>query len=342
MLVVVPVHVREEVQDRDLVRVERRVIARAVSGLLERQGNLEVRVGGLNDLLPLGRRPDSVDDQGVGLEPAHHVEIQHRDGALERHDGVPDVERRADEPQLFAGECDEEDGAGRTRAARDPPGRLDHRRDARRVVIGAVVDLAARAGAAELAVAEVVVVGSHDQDLLAQHGVRALEESEHVSALPRRRVRVRGAGQLEALEEPVYSGRGEPGLLEARGDVLAGAVLAPRAGEPTLQVVGGQIPHDIERGPLGAERRTYVSDGASRRRDALVQLLRLGEARAEAGSNPAHDEGQEGRVETAAECVYQCAHLGIPHAFPSHRRFCRATHAVPRTGGQDRIHPEGR
>jgi len=107
-----------------------------------------------------------VDDHLVAVEPAHHVEIHHRDGVGQGHSGVGGVVAAAEQAPLLAGKGGEQNAAGQRRAGRQPAGHLHQQRRAAGVVVGPVVHrLFARGRRVHPAIAEVVVVGPQDHGL---------------------------------------------------------------------------------------------------------------------------------------------------------------------------------
>ncbi len=199
---------------------------------------------GGHEPFPLLRGPGPVNDQGVGPEPADHVEVQHRAGLLERHDRVTHVAGGTEEPELLAGERDEDERAVGPGPPGKHPGRRQERGDSGRVVIRPVVDLAVvvRVNAAEAAETQVVVVRPDHDRLVGERGVAPAEQPHHVVARAARRVGVRGTHERNLLEIPaVRACRLEPQTAELLGEVASGAALARASREAAFEGVVREI-----------------------------------------------------------------------------------------------------
>ena len=62
-------------------------------------------------VFPFTRRSHPADRQLVILQPPDHIEIDHRDGLVEREDGIVDVKVRAEQALFLAAEGDEDERA---------------------------------------------------------------------------------------------------------------------------------------------------------------------------------------------------------------------------------------
>ena len=131
----------------------------------------------------LGRARDAVERDAVLAEAADHVEVDDPDDrALEVHGRMVDPVRRSEQAVLLAGPGDDEHRAPRRRGGK-PPRDLEDAGGARRVVVGAVVDLRPRPGRGCSAPPkpEVVVVRAEDHDLVRL--LAAADDPEHVVGL---------------------------------------------------------------------------------------------------------------------------------------------------------------
>src|SRR2546422_866842 len=108
--VIIGMQAGEEEKHGNILDVKRGVVAGAVAA--SRVDKLQAgAVRLLKDLLEYGRGADTADVEFGVARPAHHVEIKHGHGALERPERVPGVVGRAQEPQLLARKRDEDNAA---------------------------------------------------------------------------------------------------------------------------------------------------------------------------------------------------------------------------------------
>src|SRR5438093_5595546 len=153
--VIVAVPARIEEQDRDTGRIEPAV----VGGAVRRAVDLQRDAFGLRCVAHEGPEPAAAvaaaDAEHAPLQPADHVEVHHRDGALEREGRPAHVVARTDQPELLGAEEREDQRAvrpaGRGEGPREPE---DHGR-AGCIVVGARVHDAVGAP-------EVIVVRADD------------------------------------------------------------------------------------------------------------------------------------------------------------------------------------
>lgn len=74
-----------------------------------RNNGRRVDVGGLHGLFPFSGGPNTADGQLVLIQPAHHIEIDHRNGLVEWEDRVVDVEVRAEQALFLTAEGNEDE-----------------------------------------------------------------------------------------------------------------------------------------------------------------------------------------------------------------------------------------
>ncbi len=242
--------VGEDVEHRLSRGVERRLVARPVAVALALEVEPGVPVERVHQRGELLGGPGPVDDEPLVPQPAHHVQVDHRQQPAQRIDRVLHVVRRAQQPQLLAAERDEEHGARRGLPG-EAAGQLDQHGGARGVVVGTVVHLAAavRVERAEAPQTQVVVVGPDDHGLVPEHRVVAGEEPDDVlGAEPAHVGMLRHRGLLGHGEglEPASGGGLEPDLLEPARQVRRGGIRPLGSGHPSPEAVIAQEADVVE------------------------------------------------------------------------------------------------
>ena len=132
----------EEVHHRDLLGIERRMIAGAETAMFAGDVEPKLFAKPLDEPFELGGGIGAVDDQLVVGQAADHVHVDHGDGFVERHERVADIASTAQQSAFFAGECQEDDSPRQLFGSlRQLAGDLDQHGHARGIVVGPVVDL---------------------------------------------------------------------------------------------------------------------------------------------------------------------------------------------------------
>src|SRR3989442_6495493 len=172
----------EEEKHGNILDVKRGVVAGAVAA--SRVDKLQAgAVRLLKDLLEYRRGADTADVEFGVARPAHHVEIKHGHGALERPERVPGVVGLAHERQLLARKRDEDNAALQVAPpCRERRSQLEDCGSAGGAVVGAGVDLANLRGSEGivLAQAEVVVVRADDDSFVGELRVAPAQNADHV------------------------------------------------------------------------------------------------------------------------------------------------------------------
>src|SRR5262249_39534030 len=113
-LVIVLVPPAEEEEDRNLLRVKRRMVARPEAVLAQLQRESVIKA--LDQLAEFWRRADAADRQLVLSHPPDHIQVDHRRCVGERRGRIVDVSLRTDQPRFFGAECDEDEAAAKPAA----------------------------------------------------------------------------------------------------------------------------------------------------------------------------------------------------------------------------------
>ncbi len=162
---------REQRERRHAGLVEARRIGRQVRVVLQLQVEARHHVDLFEQRAPRRARADGLHRQLVVAHPSDHVEVHIGGDVRERHGGRRDEGARPEQAHLFT-RPERHDDATLPLAARQLPRGLEHRRHARRVVVGAEVGLvglvAARERTAAAATSEVIVVGAYRDHRLRQ------------------------------------------------------------------------------------------------------------------------------------------------------------------------------
>ena len=268
---IVVVQVGEEVQHRQVLGVETRMVAGTEPVAHRADRELGRRVRRVHDARQFRRRGHAVHDQLVVVQPAHHVEVDHRADLLERHRRMVGPVRGPEQAQLLAAEGREHDRAPRG-VPREQPRQLEHRRHPRCIVIGAVPDRVLRLGVeGEVAgPAQVVHVRADHDVLVDERRIAPAQEPHHVDRgqLPGRRVRVPRRDRLGRVRHQKAHGAfaravrvtphdgAKPERLEPLRHVRRCRVEAGRAGRSPFALVVGHP------GDVAANRRRVGTRGA--------------------------------------------------------------------------------
>ena len=178
--------------------------------------------------------------------PAHHVEVEHGDGALHGHGGMARVVGGAEEPHLLAGEEREDQRARRRAGRREGSREPEDDGGAGRIVVGAGMDEAAGAP-------EVVVVSAQDHRLRRARRIGARQDADDVAGVPILALEVDADARPDARGER----RREPGVRQRSAELGGG--LRRRLQQPVGRGAGDRRGDETNGRGGGAERRERIA-----------------------------------------------------------------------------------
>ena len=172
----------KEVDHRNIAGVERGMVAgaEAVGGF--RYLQLVNRAEGIDQAVPARGSAGAGDVDLVLIDPPDHIHVDHQDGVFQRDRGIFAIMGGAEQSDLFPAETGEDHRAGQGGFG-DIGSDAHHRGGAGGVVVGAVMDhrlVTTVAGAAQVAPAEVIIVGTHHNILILEAVDRARYITHHV------------------------------------------------------------------------------------------------------------------------------------------------------------------
>ena len=231
-LVIVAVTARVEEEDRDPGRIELAVVGWSIGRAVDVEGDaLELRRVAHEHAEPVAAVAPAHVERSP-LQPADHVEVHHRDRAIERDGGPVHVVTRADQPELLGAEEREDQGAARAPGGGEGARQAEDHGGSGSVVVGTRVDDAVGA-------AEVVVVRADDDGFGGERRVVAGQDADDV----------RGSDLVDhLLDAEVRAGSRRERRRSARRRQRGGRVDG-RSSRRSQERVGGRARHGARHQP---------------------------------------------------------------------------------------------
>ena len=138
-----------------------------------------------------GGRARTENEHALGPQRADHVEIEHEFDAAQRQGRIGRPMFRAQQALLLAVEANEQDRSpGSNRHAGKGPGQFEDARSAAGIIVGAGIDRPRRVVVAGATMAQMIVMGAHDDRLILECGIAPRQQGEDVAVVIAERLEV--------------------------------------------------------------------------------------------------------------------------------------------------------